>query len=47
MCHMSSVMCHVSGVMCQVSGVVLFFSFLDKVVELVGEGSIINEAYSV
>ena len=51
-CHVSDVMCHVSGVTCQVSGVSCFFCFfvvvfLDKVVELVGGGSVINGAYPV
>ena len=38
-CHMSGVTCHVSCVMCQV--------FFDKVMELVGGGSVINGAYRV
>ena len=46
---MSGVRRHMSRVMCQVSSVtLLFFSFLlDKVVELVGGGSVINGAYPV
>ena len=37
-----------SGVTCEVSGVTFFiFIFFDKVVELVGGGSVINEAYPV
>ena len=49
---MSGVTCQVSRVRCQMSGVmyhvfVLFFLLLclDKFVELVGGGSVINEAY--
>ena len=44
---MSGVRCQVSGVMCQVSGVwcIFFFFFSDKVVGLVGGGSVINGAY--
>ena len=38
---MSRVTCHVSHVTCNVS---LFF-FLDKVVKLIGGGSVINGAY--
>ena len=41
-CHMSYVTCHVSHVMCHMSHLVL-----DKVVELVGGGSVINGAYPV
>ena len=45
---MSGVTCHVSGVTFQVSGVmcrnIFVFLFLDKEVELVGEGSVINKA---
>ena len=44
MCHMAHVKCHVSHVRCQVSGVKRPF-LCDKVVELVGRGSGINEAY--
>ena len=45
----SGVRCHVSRVTCQVSRVRhnFFLLFLDKVVELVGEGSVINGAYPV
>ena len=39
-CHMSRDTCHVSLVRCQVSSVI----FLDKVVELVGLGSVIKWA---
>ena len=56
-CHVSRVMCHVSCVLCHVSPVTYFFLFkkgkksgqqkFDKVVELVGGGSIINGAYPV
>ena len=47
-CHMSHVRCEVSGVTCQVSHVTFFIYFLlDKVVELVGGGSVINGAYLV
>ena len=49
---MSGVRCHVSGVTSQVSGVksyvsvvFIFIYFLDKVVVLVGGGSVINGAY--
>ena len=49
MCQMSGVKCHVSGVSCQVSGfrchAFFCLSFLDKVVKLVGAGSVINGAY--
>ena len=45
MCHMSRVMWHVSSVTCQVSSVKTFFG--DQVVELVGVGSVINEAYPI
>ena len=40
--------CHMSGVTCQVSGVTCHFFFLfffDKLVDLVGGGSVINGAY--
>ena len=43
-CHMSCVSCHVSHVMCHVYIYIFFFSssLLDKVVEVVGGGSVIN-----
>ena len=47
-CHVSDVACQVSGVTCQVSCVTYFFFFFflllfsDKVVGLVGGGSVIN-----
>ena len=44
MCHVSHVRCHVSGVRCQVSNIIII-SFVYKVVELVGGGSVINGAY--
>ena len=47
---MSCVRCQVSGVKCHVSGVKCHFFFLfssDKVLELVGGGSVINGAYPV
>ena len=50
MCHVSHVMCHKSRVKCHVSGVTCNFfssSFLDKVVKLIGGGSVINRAYPV
>ena len=43
--HMSSVTCQVSGVRCHMSDV-MFFS-PDKVMELVGGGSVTNRAYPV
>ena len=43
--HMSHVRCHVSGVKCH--HFFFFFSFLDKVVELVRGGSVIYGAYPV
>ena len=56
-CHVSPVMCHVSPVTCHLSHVIFLFIFLDKkkyplekmdkVVELVGGGSVINGAYPV
>ena len=50
-CHVPSVKCQVSDVRCQVSGVRGHVSFvtmvLDKVMELVGGGSVIKEAYPV
>ena len=53
--HVSHVRCQMSGVRCHVSGVTCFFvfffffssSFLDKVVKLVGGGSVINGALPV
>ena len=42
--HVSLVTCHMSCVMCHVSCVTNQF-FLDKVMKLVGEGSVINGAY--
>ena len=59
MCHVSRVMCHVSCVTCHVPhvtchmlcvtyhNVFLVFFFVEKVVKLIGGGSVINEAYSV
>ena len=45
MCHMSFVMCYMSCVTCHVSHVTIFLIiFLDKVVKLVGGGSVINGA---
>ena len=46
---MSHVKCHMSDIRCQVSGVRLHKSdfFFEQVVELVGGGSVINEAYLV
>ena len=48
-CHMSRFRCQVSRVTCQISDVTCcsFVVFRDKVVELVGGGSVIKEAYSV
>ena len=51
-CHVSRVTCHVSHVTCQLSHVFFFFFFLffkkmDKGVELVGGGSVINGAYPI
>ena len=43
-CHVSHVTCQMSRVRCQMS---LFFFFLNKLVELVGGGSVINRTYSV
>ena len=43
-CHVSRVTCHVSRVTCHVSRVRFFFFFFDKVVELIGGGSVINGA---
>ena len=51
--HLSHIRCPVSGVRCQVSGVrckvsfYFYFFSSDKVVELVGGGSVINGAYPV
>ena len=56
MCHMSGVLCHISGVICQVSHVMCYVSHvmliylyicfsLDKVVELVGGGSVIKRVF--
>ena len=47
MCYISGVLCHVSCITCYVLHVNCNFSsfFSDKVVELVGEGSVINTAY--
>ena len=45
-CQVSCVMCHMSGVRCYISGVFGVF-FSDKVVELVGGGSVNNGAYPV
>ena len=42
MCHVSHVTCHVSPVICHV-----FCGFFNKLVELVDEGYVINEAYPV
>ena len=52
MCHVSRVMCHVSCVTCHVLRVTCHVSiflifFLDKVVNLIGGGSVINGAYPV
>ena len=44
--HVSCVICHASHVRCHVS-CVMFFFFSDRVVELVGGGSVINGAYPV
>ena len=57
-CHMSHIMCHMSSVTCHVSRVMyhayiyiylvfIHFSSLDKKVEIVGGGSVINSAYPV
>ena len=49
-CHMSCVMCHMSHVTCYMSHVTvyiyIYISFY-KVVELIGEGSVINGRYPV
>ena len=47
MCHMSGVTCQLSHGMCQVSCVTFFSFLLDKVVELVGGGSVFTVAYPV
>ena len=52
MCHVSCVMCHVSRVTCHVSHItcqdfLFLFFFSDKVVKLIGGGSVINGAYPV
>ena len=48
-CHMSCVMCHMSHVTCHVSCVTFFILFFssDKVVKLIGGGSVINGAYPI
>ena len=49
-CHVPNVMCHLSRVTCQMSKKLHFFypeKKLDKAVELVGGGSVINGAYPV
>ena len=52
-CHVSRVTCHVSRVTCHMSRVTchlfifLLFFFLDKVVKLIGGGSVMNGAYPV
>ena len=44
-CQVSCVRCQLSVVKCQVSSVIFIFdSFLDKVLGLVGAGSVINRA---
>ena len=52
MCHVSRVTCHMSRVTCPMSHFLIFlifffFSFSDKVVNLIGGGSVINVAYPV
>ena len=49
MCHVSCVLCQVSRVMCHIKKNLFFLSLkkVDKVVELVGGGSVINGAYPV
>ena len=42
MCHISGVTCHVAGGRCHVSCVTFLLFLLDKEVELVGGGSVIN-----
>ena len=47
-CHMLPVTCHLSCVTCHLSNVKIYIHFLylfNKVVELVGGGSVINGAY--
>jgi hypothetical protein len=52
-CQVSGGRCHVAGVRCHMSGVsfmlIVYYNFIfqDKVVELVGGGSVINGAYPV
>ena len=47
-CHMSCVTCQMSRVTCHMSPVIyIYIYFLDKVVKLVREGSVINRAYPV
>ena len=46
-CHMLRVMCQLSRVRCHMSHIIILFFYLDKVVELVGGGSVINGAYPV
>ena len=45
-CHVSRVTCHMSHVTCHMSCVTfyLFFLFFEKVVKLIGGGSVINGA---
>ena len=48
--HMSDVACHVSHVMCHMSPCNMSFfssSFFDKLVKIIGGGSVINGAYPV
>ena len=47
MFHVSCVTCHVSCVTCYMSRVTCHKKIMDKGVELVGQGSVINEAYPV
>ena len=47
MCHVSCGMCYVLCVMCQVSGVMFNFVVVDKLVEVVRGGSVIDCAYAV
>ena len=53
MCHMSHVTCPVLHVACNMQYFIFYFKFfflikdMDKVVELVGEESIINGAYPI
>ena len=46
-CHVSHVMCHMSCVTCNIFCCYNFFFSSDKVVKLVGGGSVINGAYPV